>query len=384
MKTFTYVEDYLEVINGDRDPVTGKPYGLFDDTPPIVNLARYDVQILSSMSAATLDGKSLTDKQADLAIKIVLKYRKQLEKLGIDVSPVEEPKFRLGIRQIDRRRLAYIENNKIVLKFPYDTKLINDIRDLAKISHGAWLFDSSARSWNLGLTETNIVAAHGFATNNNFEISSDFLYYLNTVINCERQPYEIKLIEKDNRLDVTNAPPSLNEAITNWCGFDSSNLDLLVDVAPIYGYTVDSIIETKIINKYSPRIYNIMISKEIKFVPNAPNEVVNDIVQYAKITGRYPIYVYEPDMSDRLLNNFVLQHFEDSEIHRVKDLKKELVTVHKKVIYFNKYKAEWQQPISLLVSGQGMMHGGEKSLLLQRAEKIVYFATDVYNKNIQK
>jgi hypothetical protein len=384
MKTFTYVEDYLEVINGDRNPVTGKPYGLFDDTPPIVNLARYDVQILSSMSAATLDGKSLTDKQADLAIKIVLKYRKQLEKLDIDVSPVETPKFRLGIRQIDRRRLVYIENDKIVLKFPYETKLINDIRDLAKISHGSWLFDSGTRAWKLGITETNVVAAHGFAENNNFEVAADFLNYLKVVLDCEQQPYEIKLVEKDNELSITNAPPSLVEAISNWCGFDSSNLDLLVDVAPVYGYKVDSIIENKIINKYSPRIYNIMVSKETKFVPNAPYEVVNDIVRYAKITGRYPIYVYEPDMSDRLLNNFVKQHFEESEIHQVRDLKKESNTIHKKVIYFNKYKANWEQPIPLLISGQGMMHGGEKSLLLQKAEKIVYFATDVYNKNIQK
>jgi hypothetical protein len=39
----------------------------------------------------------------------------------------------------------------------------------------------------------------------------------------------------------------------------------------------------------------------------------------------------------------------------------------------------WDQPIPLLVSGQGMMHGGEKTLLLQRAEKVVYFATEVYN-----
>ena len=138
MKTFLYVEDYLEVINGDRDPASGKLYGLFNNTPPIVSLARYDVQILSSMSATTSDGKSLTDKQAELAVKIVLKYRKQLEKLEIDVTPVETPKFRLGIRQIDRRRLLYIDNNKLVLKFPYDTKLISDIRDLAKISQGQW------------------------------------------------------------------------------------------------------------------------------------------------------------------------------------------------------------------------------------------------------
>jgi hypothetical protein len=37
-----------------------------------------------------------------------------------------------------------------------------------------------------------------------------------------------------------------------------------------------------------------------------------------------------------------------------------------------------ENTIPLLVSTQGMMFGGEKSLLLQRAEKVVFFAEDVY------
>lgn len=384
MRKFSSVEDYIEIINGDRDPVTGKLYGLFDSTPPIVSLARYDVQILSSMSQATQTGKQLTDRQAELAVKLILKYRKQLEKLDIEVTPMESPKFRLGIRQIDRRRLLYVENDKIILKFPYDTKLISDIRDLAKISQGRWMFDSNARLWRLAITETNVVAAHGFAINHNFEIASDFLNYLNMVLECEKKSYQIKLVEKDNILEITNAPSSLVQAISNLGGFHSSNITTLVDNASIYGYEIDYAIEKKIISKYSPRIFNIMASKEIKFEPNVPDEVVNDIAKYVELTERYPIYVYEPDLSDRLFNNFVLQNFDAAEIYRVKDLKAEIPTVHKKVIYFNKFKAEWNQPIRLLISGQGMMHGGEKSLLLQRAEKIVYFATEVYNMKKQK
>ena len=380
MKTFPYVEDYLEIINGDRDPVTGKPYGLFDDTPPIISLARYDVGIINSMSSSTLDGRALTDKQAELSLKIISKYKKQLEKLEIDISPIENPKFRLGVRQIDRRRLLYIDDDKIILQFPYDTKLIDDIRDLAKISQGQWHFASEPKVWRLAITETNVIAAHGFATNHQFEISNDFKVYLDSVLECEKNNYEIKLIETNGQITITNASPTLVDAINNWCGFDSSNLDLLVDVAPIYGYTVDKNIEEHIINKYSPRVYNLMTAIESKFNPTVSYDVAKDIVEYAKITGRYPIYVYEPNLSGQLLNNFVEQYFEADEIYKAKDLKKEIPTVHKKVIYFNKYMAQWDQPIPLLISGQGMMHGGEKSMLLQRAEKVVYFATEVYNK----
>lgn len=380
MKTFSHIEDYMEVIAGERDPVTGKLYGLFSSTPPIVSLARYDVNIVNSMAAATMDGRALTDKQAELAVKIVLKYRKQLEKIGIDVKPAETPQFRLGIRNIDRRRMLYIEGDNIVLKFPYDTKLIDDIRDLSKISQGAWRFQQESKQWHLAITETNVVSAYGFATNHQFEIADNFKSYLQTVVDCESRPYEIKLTKDNGRLSITNAPKSLEAAINNYCGFDSSNINQLVDESTVYGYTVDKSIEEDLVNLHGPRIYNLMTAKESKFSPTSGEDVLEDLVRYAEVTGRYPIYVYEPDLSDRLFKNFVGRYFHPDDIYQTQHLKRTSEYVNKKVIYFNKYLTSWDQPIKLLVSGQGMMYGGEKSMLLQQAEKIVYFATEVYNK----
>jgi hypothetical protein len=379
MNTFTYIEDYLEVINGDRDPATGKIYGLFDSTQPIVSLARYDVSVLASMSSATQSGRALTDRQADLAVKIIQKYRKQLEKLDINIAPIDNPKYRLGIRTIDRRKLLYIENDHIVLQFPYDTKLIDDLRDLAKLSQGSWRFASEPKAWHLAITETNVIAANGFAENHDFEISDEFKTYVQEVVRCEQTPYEIKLVKTDAGLLIQNAPNSLTQAINHYCGFDVSNIDLLVDNSAVYGYTVDNDIQQDIAAKYSARIYNLMAAQEFKFKPESDENVYRDLIKYAEVTGRYPIYVYEPDLSGRLYKNFVEQYFCADDIHQVKHLKPESVTVHKKVIYFNKYTAAWNQPIPLLVSGQGMMHGGEKTLLLQQAEKVVYFAAEVYN-----
>ncbi len=379
MKTYTYVEDYLEVINGDRDPNTGKIYGLFDSTQPIVSLARYDVSVLASMSAATQSGRALTDRQAELAVKIIQKYRKQLEKLEISIAPIDNPQYRHGIRTIDRRKLLYIENDHIVLQFPYDTKLIDDLRDLAKLSQGSWRFASEPKAWRLAITETNVIAANGFAENHQFEISEEFKTYVQEVVSCEQTPYAIKLVKTDAGLSIQNAANSLIEAINNYCGFDFTNIDTLVDNSAVYGYTVDVNIQQDIVAKYSPRIYNLMAAQESKFTPDSDHTIYEDLVKYAEATGRYPIYVYEPDLTGRLYKNFVEQYFDPEDVHRATNLKSESVTVHKKVVYFHKYTAAWDQPIPLLVSGQGMMHGGEKTLLLQRAEKVVYFATEVYN-----
>ena len=382
LKKYSYVEDYIEVINGDRNPATGKLHGLFHNTPPIISLARYDVQIVNSMSDATSNNRPLTDKQAALACKIVLKYRKQLANLGIDVSPIENPQYRMNIRVIDRTRRVYVDHNSIALKFPYEPTLIDSIRELAKISEGAWRFDGSDdKVWRLGITETNVVAAHGFAKNNNFEIDPEFEKLMQLVMDCESQPYEIKLVNTPNGLSITNAATSLTEYINSWCGFDHGNINQLVDVAPILGYTVDRAIEHELVSKYSPRVFNLMTAYESKFNPTVHDDIAKDIVDYANITNRYPIYVYEPNLSGHLLDGFVNANFTSDEIYRATLLKKEPITVGKKVIYFHKFSASWTQPIPLLISGQGMMHGGEKSMLLQRAEKVVYFATEVYNNN---
>ena len=380
MKKFQYVEDYIEVINGDRDPVTGKLFGLFDSTPAIISLARYDVGIVDSMSQAVQSGKSLTDKQADLAVKIILKYRKQLTARNVDVSPVENPKFRLGIREIDRRRLAYVDGTDIVLQFPYDTKLIDSIREIGKLSQGRWGFDGNSKSWKLGITEMNVVAAHGFASNNQFEISTEFTQLLKLVEECEATKYSIELISAEHGYTITNAHPGLLDYINDNCGgFSESNLVTLVDNSDILGYTVSAEIVEQMTSTNSARVANLMTRQQSRFAANYTDEtILTDIIEYAHATNRWPIYVYEPDLSDRLYDKFVARYFKQEEIHKIHDTKTQPRT-DARVVFFHKYSPKWDNRIPLLISSAGIMHGGDKTMLLQRAEKIVYFAAEIYN-----
>jgi hypothetical protein len=147
----------------------------------------------------------------------------------------------------------------------------------------------------------------------------------------------------------------------------------------LYAYSVDEVLFLDVAAKYGPRVANLMTAQESKFAPSSDESVFQDIIRYANIVGRYPIYVYEPDMSERLLKNFVYNFFEQHEVHQAKTLKHDTSVKNKKIIYFNKFTANWDQPVPLLISGQGMMHGGDKTILLQQAEKVVYFATEVYN-----
>ena len=100
----------------------------------------------------------------------------------------------------------------------------------------------------------------------------------------------------------------------------------------------------------------------------------DSIFDYAITINRLPVYVYEADLSGKLLQH-IQDKFNDGEyfIHR----KDASVPDSAKVVYITKPVRE---PIPLLVSSAGMIYGGEKELMIQRAEKIVYCAAEVYNK----
>ena len=380
MKQFPYVEDYLEVINGDRDPVTGKLHGLFDSTPPIINLARYDVNIVASMSSNTQTGHALTDRQAEIACKIILKYRKQLATHSISVDPVESPVFRIPLRTIDRRKLMTLVDNEICLKFPFETKLIDQVRDMTKDRQGHWRWSDASKEWRLGLTETNLVTAVGIGRMNQFEIDPELLELEQRILDIEATPYEIKLVKTNNQLSITNMPPSLSDYIESELGgLNSNNIVKLIDHASILGYSVDRVLEYTVTKDHPPRVFNLMLGREHRFSPQTDADVLEDIIYYAELTNRWPIYVYEPDMSDKLYKGFVEKYFAPDQVYKSTSNKKQPEVEGKRVVFFNKYAANWEFDIPLLLSSAGMMHGGEKTMLLQRAKKVVYFAAQVYN-----
>jgi len=152
-----------------------------------------------------------------------------------------------------------------------------------------------------------------------------------------------------------------------------------VDLSTVLHYGVDPKYEKIITKNYSARVYNLLRQNNIKFAPSLQKSILDDLFIYANITNRFPIYVYEPNLSDELRDTFVYGYFNEDEVLIVPRDNNPIDTTGKKVVYFTKYRATWPDHIPLLVTSAGMMHGAEKTLLLQRAEKVVYFAAEVYN-----
>jgi hypothetical protein len=378
MITFNTVEDYIEVIAGDLDPVTKKPTSNWLSSP-IISLARYDTDVVGKMSTQTINNVGYTEKQAKLAQKIVLTYKRQLAQKNIDVTPVENPVYRLPIRAMDYSMRLYLEDDSIMVKFPYHQKFIESIRDFSKESQGKSKWNPDKKVWQVDLTEYNINWLNTFAEVNKFDVDPTITEIVNKITEVENSNYRICLTISDGAIVIENAPDSLLSYIQEHIGdLTPDNLIKLVDVSNTLGYTVDRDILDAISSEYGHRFVNLLTNRELKIDPSAmfTDDNFGTILEYAKVTNRYPVYVYEPDLSGRMLKQ-IEERFTSDEYVASLTVNKPTVTETTKVVYITK---PVKDQLPLLISSAGMIYGGEKELMVQRSQKIVYCAAEVYNK----
>jgi hypothetical protein len=335
------------------------------------------------MASTTLERKPLTERQGELACKIILKYERQLAAKGVDVGPINNPVWRISLRHMDYSKSLSLKDNQLVLKFPYDTSLINGIKDFQKESQGNVKFDRDTKEWNVALTEFNLSWLHTWAKQSGFEIDPAVTKLMDLIAVTETQgSYKIELcIGSRGQLNITNAPDSLNDYIINTLGgFDIDNILTLIDYSNILGYTVESELSEAIIADQGPRFYNLASNRELKVNPGtiANTDNLKTIVDYALKVKRFPIVVYEPDLSEKMLNKLKEFYpglvYENGQAKKPTGISQDIVIVntHVPIQIFNS--------IPLLVSSAGMLFGGDKQLMVQRAEKVVYCTVDVYNK----
>ena len=369
MIKFRHVEDYLEVIAGHRDPVTGKPVSTWIFTfEPIINLARYDVKVLESMSQTVAQHQPLTERQGELLAKIVLKYERQLASKQVDVDPVRNPEWRMPLRKMDYTRSLYITNDQLVLKFPFDDGLIESVRAFGKESQGVCKWNRETKLWEIALTEYNLSWLVAFAEVHKFVVDTVVQDLMLAIKETELSDYKIELAVTEDTLSISNCPTSLSKYITDtYNGFGLDNVLTLVDVSPILGYNVNEDLGQALIKEYGPRFYNLLTNRELKINPNTlvQSSDFENTLDYADALQRWPVVVYEPDLSGRMLKKLTDKYGPDYDqtryIHTVKPVRN-------------------LERIPLLISSAGMVFGGDKQLMIQRAEKVVYCAQDVYNK----
>lgn len=339
--TFQYVEDYIEFIAGYRN-AAGKALGLFDTVPSPLSLARYDVKILDSLADQTcIMNLAYTDRQAELAKKIIRTYRRQLSQLNPPIHvPEDLNNFRLGVRILNRSKIAELTKGHITLRFPYDVELINLIKTQARQGDGEVVFDHENKIWLLALTESNLNWLFAVTPKFQIEIVDELKDLYHQLLAVEENGYSISLVETDEGFAITNASSSLIDYVNNHLGgFGPDNFLKLADNAPVLGYEISE----PLIEKFSDIAKNRMVTqRRINFA--AGKVTLEDIVEYARTVNRLPVYVYETGTPK-----------EDTE-----DVK-----------YLNRSKDLSIRP-KLIVSKSEFMIGTKKQGWITNAEKIFY------------
>lgn len=382
--TYPHIEDYIEIIAGFRGFNGSNQYTIFQTPASGLSLARYDVKVLESFAEQARNNIGFTDRQAKLAIDLVVKYERQLFKNSVSIEAIKaNPAFRNPLRDIDRSTRAWVENDIIKLKFPYNISLIEVIRNQCKESCGRIYFNRNTKLWEADLTEYNVNWVYTFSKSNQFEIDSSLSDLMDLLLTVEQSDYKIELQVDNNNLCITNAESSLVEYITNHLGgFNDSNLLTLVDHSPLLGYTTHEIINETIKKTYGSRFLKLCMNREFRINLNIPaSEYIQDIVAYARATNRFPIYVYEPNQSE-LLTSMLIKCFEENEIVNLN--KNSKISENTKLVYANKIPKHKIDTIPLMLSSAGMLYGGDRQVWIQTAEKVVYFSADVYNKSTVK
>lgn len=342
---FTYVEDYMEFIAGWRTR-SGKALQLFQNVASPLALARYDVRIVDSLSMQTiLDNRPYTDKQAELAKRIVFKYRRQLANL---TEPLMVPdtleNFRLGVRQVDRTKSASVHDGVIWLRFPYDTEIIGAVKEFSKKSQGSLHWDNQNKVWKMALTEYNIGLVMTYFKSREFEISQEIEQLFEKVLECEQHPYKIELVNHGDKYTVTNAEDSLLNHLEKTLGDDCwTDLIRLCDYAEIYGYEISEGVKKELDQLVKNKLVRQLICHK-KFGVTLGE--FKHVVEYARLVNRLPLHYYT--------STILPEKSSDS------------------IVYLgSSTKLPVDYKINLLVTESSYMIGNRKQQWLQSAEKII-------------
>lgn len=365
MKKFNCVEDYLEYLGG-------WPIGMsFVDmmSSSTISLDGIDVKIITSISTSTISGVALTDRQADIVCRLILKYKQQFANHNISVFPVENPLYRRPLRYINRVKKIWIENDMIHFYFPYEQSLTDELKRDRKDLIGLNEFNPTTKTWDFALSEYNVNWLVTLAQLNNFDIAPDILRLYDMIVEIEKAGYVIELVEADDGYSITNGADGLIEYINEHLGgFGTDNLQNLVDNSGILGYTVNE----ALLSRVNELVACFGVNRSTYLTPTHWN--LEFALEYAKQSNRYPVLIYDPAGTTTV--HSCIGEFSGDEVVNLSNYfgKSQMeYTSNAKIIYATKLpKENLMERIPLMISYHELLVGMNKYIWVERSDRLIY------------
>jgi hypothetical protein len=211
-----FIEDLIQRLAGD---------GQWLFIEPVLHLHHMDSKVVHSLSMQTVTGCGFTEKQANLAVKLIKKYQNSLSSaLKIDISDsIENPQYKLPIRVLLKNKTITIKKKEIgnqqviSVSFPYDEGLVQNIRKYKEFfskesSNGQTInWNPESKSWDFNLREEHISWVASNLMDSSFYADDKFLDLLTQIQEIEKsiENYVPMVNFKDDKFIFTNVSKNI-------------------------------------------------------------------------------------------------------------------------------------------------------------------------------
>jgi len=344
---------------------------------PNVRLANYDQGIVHSLGSQTAIGTSLTDRQYQLASKIVHKYRRQLVTQGVTVP--ENPGLRMPLRVVDRSStLSYDANEQqFHLRFPYNATIIDSLSEFSNISCGQVVFDGNRRLWTIAASLPNLVYITDWARKNSFDVCFDTDQLLEEFYNNIQVPI-LKFVDSEQRSYVIdNDPGSLDLDLVNQDGKDILSI---LNQASSWQVSVDpEIVKCARSCGYRDQWIEWSMKRMLHIRPEQCN--IEDFFSWVNTLSLWPVIWHSGDSEDMRKIQSVLGEDRVVTLHDKRSWSRRN-PVEDRLVFFtpvlapSSSRSKYNGDVGVLVTKQSIMYQ-IKNIWGSRSRKLVYWGDKI-------
>jgi hypothetical protein len=181
-------------------------------------LNSWDEKIAFSFFDQICQGRGLTEKQANLILKILKRQAANISfVVGKDINPfLETPQYKMPMRQISMvKKMSIIDDNTytraIKVEFPYNDAIINSIKEFNNFQQKTAQWDKEQKAWIFALNEQNLLFLQDLSIKEKFDTDEELQGYfaqINEIIkNIEK--YVPILVAENDGVKIRNFPQNL-------------------------------------------------------------------------------------------------------------------------------------------------------------------------------
>ena len=260
-----------------------------------------DKGVLFSFAAQLRKGLAFTERQAELALKILDRNRDSYAVVENFTNLLQNPIFKNPFRIVDTAKtisIARVDNNEfIAVKYPFNHKTNNALSFISKKT-----YDKNLKALLISLNENNIVRLVEFGRGD-FDIDSRLLDYYKKIKDIQNNPENyVPCIDWNNTVELKNTTNSMEKFFA--ANMNGSDLhDMLL--SKLMGLYLTNAAKSHVTNSsIHPLTKSIILEKHRRFAIKNYNNI--DICNFLSEVDTWPVLLVMNDdkSSTTILNQW--------------------------------------------------------------------------------